>query len=1071
MKSNFLFRRSEGYGNYLSFKSAVVLFLVGTSLAFGASNPPALYIMVKGAMGEDLSLGSNMDLKTVNASLEAALQSTVSGTVTDDKGMPLPGASVVVKGTQNGTTTDFDGNFSIEVKDAAAVLVISYLGFETQEVAVNGQSSLSIQLVTSTNNLDEVVVTALGVKRQKKSLTYSTQNVDVDGIDEVRPPQNLVNSLAGKVAGLSIVRTGTGVSGQSRVNLRGNRSIAGSSEPLYVVDGVPIGGDISDISPDDIASISVLKGANAAALYGSRANNGAIVVTTKAGGADRSSIDFSITNTMESGQVLWDYQNEYGQGTNGSFYNGDGVPLTSSLESWGERLTGFETPTWSLDPADQGKTVPYSANPDRIKDIMQTGSTKAYNISARTGSKLSQVYFGYTYENRVGIMPGNELKRHNASIKLNQKFLDEKLVLDAKLNYIRTDLDNQVDSGTWGLIYNLPANIRAQDLRHYDYVDIDGNLKQNSYAPGAALGINPYWTANRNLQEEINNRVLTYASLTYNITDKLKIMARTAFENMGTYMETRKYNDTYIAAPNGDFGTQNIQRYDWNSDFLLSYNDKFADDFSYNVNFGGNNRQVNGRFLTTTNNGLNIPNLFAISNAINPVTTEGIDRKEVQSLYGFGQLGYKDALFLDLTYRNDWSSTLPEANRSYGYYSAGLSAVVSDFVNLGKDFNYLKVRGSYAEVGNDTGAFNLARTGELRIGELIYLSPIEPNENLKSEKTISTELGVDSRFFDSRLGVDVTLYKTNSRDQIFAQDVPLGSGSKQRFINGADIQNEGIEVILTGNPIRGKDFNWDITANFSKNDSKVLELADGIDKLSIGNTNFGIRNMQLTVGSTFGDIYARGFQRDDQGRIIVGANGIPLFTDGKTVKVANFNPDFLAGVRNSFSYKNFSMSFLIDIRQGGSVISQTLANLASNGLLQRTVAGRDGSLVVGQNVFGSKGAVKEDGTPNDIPVSSQLLWKTLGNGEQPIGEAFVEDASNIRLREFSLGYAFPENWLKGTGVARASFSVVGNNLFFISRKASFDPEVTTGTGTQSEGFEYNSPPLTRSLGFNLKVGF
>ncbi|MEH6681432.1 MAG: SusC/RagA family TonB-linked outer membrane protein [Sediminicola sp.] len=1058
MKSKLEQRACEIYSCRLRFKKVVVLCLLGSFFVFGHSN------------ASTFAIGYERTAKSPFIGPETQ-QMSISGTVTDDMGVPLPGASVFVKGTSNGITTDFDGNFALDISSGASILVVSYLGFTTQELEIGGQTVFNVQLEPSASGLDEVVVTALGVKRQKKSLTYSTQNVDLDGIDEVRPVQNLVNSLAGKVAGLSIVRTGSGVSGSSRVNLRGNRSISGSSEPLYVVDGVPIGGDISDISPDDIASISVLKGANAAALYGSRANNGAIVLTTKSGGEDRSSIDFNITNTIETGQILWDYQNQYGQGINGSYYNGDGVPLTSSLESWGQELTGFESPNWSLDPADQGTTVPYSANPGRFRDFMQTGSTKAYNISARTGTKLSQMFFGYTFDNRVGIMPGNELKRHNISLKGSQKFMDEKLQLDAKVNYIRSDLYNEVGTGPWGLVYNIPTNIRISDLRNYDFVDADGNLRQNSYSPGANLGQNPFWLANRNLTERVDNRVLTYASLTYNFTDNFKVMARSAFENSATSYETRSFNDTYIIAPNGNYGTQNIHRYDWNSDFLLSYEDEISENFNFNINFGGNNRQVSGKFLTTNNNGLNIPNLFAISNSINLVTTEGIDRKEVQSLYGFGQVGFKDAIFLDLTYRNDWSSTLPEQNRSYGYYSAGLSTVISDFFEFGEGFNYLKLRGSYAEVGNDTGAFNLARTGELRIGELIYLSPVLPNEDLKSENTVSAELGLDARFFNSRLGFDLSLYKTNSRDQIFAQDVPLGSGARQRFINGADVQNKGIEVILTGNPVRSANFSWDITANFSKNESEILELAEGIDRLSIGNTNFGIRNVQLTVGSQFGDIYARGFQRDDEGRIIVGANGLPLVTDGKTVKVANFNPDFLAGVRNTFSYKNIQLGFLIDIRQGGTVISQTLANLSANGLLQRTVPGRDGTLVVGQNVFGSKGAVKEDGTPNDIPISSQLLWKTLGNGEQPIGEAFVEDASNIRLREFSLGYSFPDKWLNGTGIERAQLSAVGSNLFFFSRKSSFDPEVTTGTATEQVGLEFNAPPLTRSLGFNLKVGF
>ncbi|PKQ44429.1 SusC/RagA family TonB-linked outer membrane protein [Confluentibacter flavum] len=1073
MKSKLQLQRFKMCSYYLSLKRVVALFFVGTSLAFG--NSISLTDKMETGKNDGLSIifsGNNNLLKiNIGVLAEGLQQRTVTGIVTNEMGEPLLGASILVKGTNNGVVTDFDGNFNIDISANDSVLIISYLGYATQELEIGSRTVFNVQMQSNAAGLGEVVVTALGVKRQKKSLTYSTQNVDLDGIDEVRPVQNLVNSLSGKIAGLSMVRTGSGVSGRSRVNLRGNRSISGSSEPLYVLDGVPLAGDISDISPDDIASISVLKGGNAAALYGSRANNGAIVLTTKSGTGNRLKIDFNITTTLETGKMLFDYQNEYGQGVGGSYYNNGGFPLTSSLESWGQRLDGFDTPHWSADPSKQGITIPYSANPNRFRDFMQTGSTQAYNVTASGGNEKSQTYFGYTYEVRKGIFPGNELKRHNITVKNNQKFINDKLVLDSKINFIRTDLYNQVGVGSWGQVYNLASNFRIQDVRDFEYYDVNGKLRQSSWAPGASLGNNPYWLANRNPSNTADNRILSYASLTYNFNDNLKIMARSAFENSESFFETRQFNDTYIIAVNGNYGTQSLSSYDWNSDFLVSYDNKINDNFKYSLNFGGNNRQLNGRSLTTFSNGLSVPNLFALANTLNPRTEEGINRKEVQSLYGFGNIGYKDALFLDLTYRNDWSSTLPEANRSYGYFSAGLSAVVSDFFKFGDGFSYLKLRGSYAEVGNDTGAFNLDRAAQLRIGELIFITTTEPNSNLKSESTISTELGFDARFFNNRWGLDFTYYKTNSRDQIFAQDVPLGSGARSRFINGADIENRGFEVILTGNPIRTTDFDWNFTANFSKNDSEVLALADGIDVLSIGNTNFGIRNMQLSVGSQFGDFYSRGFLRDSQNRIIVGSDGLPLVTDGKSVLVANFNPDWLGGIRNTFRYKNINLSFLIDIRQGGTVISQTLANLASNGLLERTVNGRDGTLVVGSNVLGSNGAVKEDGSPNDIQVSSEALWKMLGNSEQPIGEPFVEDASNVRLREFSLGYSFPSKFLKGTGFERAQIGLVGSNLFFFSRNSSFDPEVTTGTATNQEGFEFNAPPLTRSLGLNIKVGF
>lgn len=1004
------------------------------------------------------------------------LERTIQGTVTDDGGEPLPGATVLVQGSTMGTTTDMDGNFSLTIEDTVNVLVVSFIGFTTQEVNIGNRDEITVALQPSTAGLEEVVVTALGIKRQRKSLTYASQNVEIETLDEARPQQNLVNGLQGKIAGLSIVRTGNGVSGSSRVNLRGNRSINGSSQPLYVVDGVPIGGDISDLSPDNIATINVLKGGNAAALYGSRANNGAIIITTKSGGTDRLNLNLNVTSTIETGKMLFDFQDVYGQGVGGSYFDEDGNPLSGSLESWGQPLDGMMVPHWSPDPNRQDIMLPYSANPNRFDDFMQTGSTNVYSLTGSTGNEKSQLYFGYTYDTRKGIMPGNEMKRHNVNIKLNQKFMDDKLVLDAKMNYIRTDLDNELATGgnfrnPWRHVYRMPTNIRIQELKEFEYITADGEVRQNYWLPGSNGGSNPYWVANRNLSEQFTNRILSYGSLTYHFTDHLSLMARSAFETSANYAETRFYNDTYIIAQNGEYTTQNTHFYDWNSDFLLSYNGEISENLTYNINAGGNNRQVNGRTVNTTNNGLSIPNIFALSNALQPTFTESINRKEVQSLYSFGQLGFKDEIFLDLTYRNDWSSSLPKKNRSFSYYSAGLSAVISDMVELGEKFNYLKVRGSYAEVGNDTDPFKLNRAAEVRPGGLIYLSPTLPNEDLKAEKTVSREVGFDARFFNSRLSLDFTYYKTNSTDQLFAQDVPLGSGVRSKFLNGADIENRGVEIILMANPVYTTNFQWDLTLNFSKNKSEVIKLAEGLERLSIGNGSFGIRNLQLSVGSEWGDYYSRGFLRDDEGRIIVDSRGLPTTTSGKSVKVANFSPDWLGGIRNTFRYKDLSLSFLIDIRQGGEVISASLASLASGGFLESTLAGRDGTLIVGTNIFGTNGAVKEDSSPNDIQVSSEDLWKTLGKSEQPVGEAFVEDASNIRLREFALSYSLPSQLLGNTFFKSAKLSIVGSNLFFFSNKASFDPEVTTGIDSNQEGYEFFAPPFTRSLGFNLKLGF
>jgi len=989
---------------------------------------------------------------------------TVSGNVTaTSDNTPLPGVNVLVQGTTNGTQTDFDGNYTIEVAEGGT-LVFSYIGTASQSVIVGSSNTVNVSMDEDASQLDEVVVTALGVKRQKKSLTYATQGVDPKGIDEARPQQNLVNSLSGKVAGLSIQTSGNGVSGSSKVVLRGNRSIAGSSQVLYVVDGVPLGGDISDISPDDVASINVLKGANAAALYGARANNGAIIITTKSGTSDRMTIDISSTITAQQGNILFDYQNEFGQGS-GGVYN------PASTGSWGPALTGATVAGWQ-----PGTPISYSLSPqaDNVNDFMQTGFNLANNISIRSGNEKMRTFFGYTHELRNGIVPDNDLKRHNISLKIDNNLIDDKLVLSTKVNYIRSDLNNLLDTGEsftnpWRHAYRLPRNIRTEDAANFAYIDAAGNSRQNYWKPGDNGGANPYWTINKNLKEIITNRIIGYMSLKYNFADNLSLLVRTAVDQSSQNREDRLFNDSYIVADNGNYSTNYSSGLEWNTDFLLSYNKQINDNLAFNLNVGGNNRQANNKFVRTNAGGLNAANIFAISNAQNLTANQDISRREVNSLYAFGQVAMKDAIFLDLTYRSDWSSTLPAANRRFDYFSAGLSAVVSDLTTMPDFISFLKLRGSYAEVGNDTNPFNLTRIASLQAGGFIQLGTQLPNPDLRPERTKSLEFGFDARFLDSRLGIDFTYYKTNSIDQLFGQQVPQGSGVATKFINGADIQNRGIEVILTGTPVNTPDFSWNITFNYAKNDSEVLSLAEGLETLSFGGDFF--RRFELNVGDEWGNVYSRGFARDAQGRVLVAADGTPEITSGQDVLVANFNPDWLGGMNNSFTYKNWNFGFLIDIRQGGQVGSFTNAILASDGALQKTVAGRDGSLVFGSNIFPELDVVQADGSPNNINVNSEQFWAKVGGRNSPVGEAFVEDASNIRMREMTLGYSLPQNILGDGPFKSAKISLVGRNLFFISNSASIDPEVITGTNTSADGFESFAPPNTSSLGVNVKFGF
>ena len=994
----------------------------------------------------------------LSASFVFSQQRNVSGSVTDDQGVPLPGATVIVQETNSGTTTDFDGNYTISAEDGQT-LIISYVGYTSQQITVSNSSSYDVALQLG-NALDEVVVTSLGIKRQKRELTYATQNVDSEGIDESRPNGNLVNSLQGKVAGISIQTTSQGVSSASKVVLRGNRSIAGSSQPLYIVDGVPLGGDITDLSPDDIASISVLRGSNAAAIYGARANNGAIIITTKSGETGAFSVNVNSTLTMETANILFDYQNEYGQGSGGVF-------SSFSTDSWGPKLGGAQE-HWSFSPNIAG-AIPYAANPDNVMDFFNSGMSLANNISVTSGSEKMSTYFGYTNDIRTGIVPGNELERHNINLKIDNNMLDGKLKLSSRVNYIKSTIDNQL--AQWESFdnplrhaYRLPRNIRTQDAEVFEFVDSSGNVKQNYWKPNDNGGANPYWTINRNLNEVLTDRVLGYTSLTYQFNDDLSLLVRSSIDNTNFTRESKFYNDSYIIADNGNYQTSNTRSLEWNNDFLLTYDKDLSDDLSLNLNIGGNNRVNKSTGVNTNNGGLNAPNIFALSNAQNLTASQFISEREVNSLYGFGNLGFKNALFVDLTYRSDWSSTLPVENNRYDYYSAGLSAVISDFITMPSFIDFLKLRGSLAEVGNDTNPYSLERLANLESGGFISLQTTAPASDLRPEKTTSFELGFDTTFFNQRVNLDFTYYKSNSIDQLFRQDVPQASGVTSKFINGGDIQNEGIEAVLSMGLLTNTDFKWDVTFNYATNRSEVIRLAEGLDALSYGG-DF-MRRYQLDVGMPWGSIYSRGFERDAQGRVLMNANGTPVITSGQSVNIGNFNPDWLGGILNSFSYKNFNFRFLIDIRQGGEVVSFTKTLLASDGLLAETAIGRQGGIRFGTDVYTNE-------TPASSPtaVDPETFWTSIGGRNSPAGEAFVEDASNIRLREMSLSYGFGQSSLQNTPFENIKLSLVGRNLFFLSNNASIDPEAIHGTATANDGYEAFSLPTTRSIGLNLKLGF
>jgi TonB-linked SusC/RagA family outer membrane protein len=1044
---------------------------------------------------------------------------TVSGVVTArSDGQPLPGVSIGVKGSTAGTQTDIQGKFSVTAKNGD-VLRVSYIGFTTQEITVTSDATpLKIILLEAPNSLNEVVVTALNISKDKKSLGYAVQGLKSKDISEAKEV-NLVNALSGKIAGVQV--TGSqGDMGSSRIVIRGETSVSGNNQPLFVVDGVIVDNSqfqgangsrdfpnaISDLNSEDIESISVLKGPNAAALYGSRAANGVILIKTKTGkGTKGLGITINSNTSFATLKVFPDYQNQFGQGSNGkfSYVDGKGGGDNDGVdESWGPPLDGRLIPQFFSN----GQPAPFEAHPNNVRDFFRTGVTLNNGVALAGAGDKFDYRLSYNNMHQTGVVPNSSQGRN--SFLLNTTFRpNSKLTLTTIANYIKDDAGNL--PGAYGrratsTMLQFTWFGRQVDInRLKSYRDANGNNFNwnNSYYS------NPYFIAYENTVSQGKNRIIGSIELNYKIIEGLSANFRTGTDY---YNDRRKIKVAYgtNGTPFGSYEEDAYSVNENNTEARLQYTKKLSKDFSFDGFVGGNISTIINEQNDQVAPKLAVAGLYNLSNSRDPLVSKNVYSKlKTYSWFASAQIGFRNYAFLNLTGRNDWSSTLPAANRSYFYPSVNGSLVLSEALDWKSDtFSYLKLRGGWSKVGKATVPYQLINTYDFAPPFVLYtpgrqipnpqqtLSPVDLNPNLKPETTTSTEAGIEAGFLKDRLRLDVSVYNTNSKDQILPVLVSSGTGFANKLINGGNINNKGIEVQLSATPIKSKEFTWDVTVNYSRNKSKVISLYNegNLQSYPLGSNR--TVDVLAALGLPYGSLFGTSYTRDASGQIIIGDNGTPVVNNTKKA-LGKFTPDWMGSINNSFNYKGINLSFLIDARIGGSIYSNTNRTGTYTGVLASTLPGRDAangglsyyypgndqrepavqvtagaSAPAGTTVYDDgmvfKG-VKADGTPNTTIVPAQSYYKGFTN----VDEAFVYSASYIKLREVKIGYTFPSQWVKGIGLQSATLSLVGRNLFIIHKNVpNIDPETAFNTGN-AQGLEDLTLPTVRNIGFNVNLRF
>lgn len=1044
-------------------------------------------------------------------------QITIKGTVTSAAdNEPLPYVNIT-NTAGKGTITSEDGTYIIEVSSSSDKLYFSYIGFKTQTITVNTLTTINIKLEEDASALDQVVITALGLERQSRELGYVVQTLKSKSVTDVKTV-NFLDNLQGKLAGVTITQGTTGVGSSSRITIRGESSFT-NNNPLFIVDGIPInnetvfnftneaaagfqeidfGNGAMEVNPDDIESVTVLKGPNAAALYGTRASNGVIVIKTKDGNNKKGlGISFNSSVFIDTALRLPDFQNSYGQGQSGQFEFVDGLGggISDNITySWGPRLdVGNLIPQFDS-PVDLGNgnfvrggdtalysglpitATPFNSNPDNLKDFYQTGVTTINNISISNGFETGNYRLSFTDLRSESIIPGVNLDRQTIAAKLNFQ-PTEKTKISTSINYINSSSDNRPSSGygsenvNYSLVAWGPRSLNIDSLRDYWQPGLEG-VQQFSY--NYTFFDNPFFIVEENRNSFNRDRIFGNVSINHNITDKLSVSLRTGMDYSGEIRQLRR-NFSSNRFQNGGYAEHDVTFREVNTDFLINYNNQFGD-ISFDVSVGGNRLDQNASTKQSQTVNLAQPGIFSLNNAASPIEVFQFEsRKRINSFYGIAKFGYKDFLFLDITGRNDWSSALATPfsvnGTSFFYPSVSTSFILSNVTELPKAVSFAKLRASIAQVGNDTGAFQTS-------GAFIAQTPFNgqptfsnqnfiPNSNLRPEQTTSFEVGADVRFFKDRLNLDVTYYNATTSDQIISLPIPVSSGFEQQVVNGGRVNTQGVEIILGITPIKTKDFKWNTLFNFAASRATIKDLPQENGRLTLAYSRiYDSANQtvwfQVEEGGRIGDIYGTGYLRNDNGDFVIDDNG-RFIADNNLQKLGNYTPDFTLGWNNSFSYKNFSMSFLFDWRQGGEIVSRTRALGNVGGQLAETEFRPDDGII-------AEGVNQNTGLPNTVSVSAESYYRQFFDRNHE--ENNIYDASFLKLRQMSIGYDFKlrDGFLGLEDGADINLSLVGNNLFVITENPHFDPEqlAVQGNGFVS-GVEDMSYATTRSIGF--KVGF